>query len=222
LEELLYLEAEAEFRHLIEVAVKLKQPYWIAEGYHWLGWSLERQQRAEEAVAAYEEAASFGVEHASTRHAMVDLARLNARLGRFDQSASLLDEAIRFEPHRRYFLIVAGDVYEMQGDCDKAIEYYRLASGIAPFDGQAWEKISKCYLRKGDPHQAIEAAQHGLDLNEKNAALHCLLASAYLQLESEDMACAHLREAMQLEPTNPECRAVLLNTRCEDYSGQTD
>ncbi len=75
-----YAEAEGEFWNLAGAAVRLKDSYWITQGYQWLSWRVERHGRQADAWphTTYRRATIFGAESGPGQGAMIGLERLQA------------------------------------------------------------------------------------------------------------------------------------------------
>ena len=210
----MFTEAEKEFRDLIGAAGKLNDAYWMAQGYQWLGQSLERQWKVNDAIVAYEDAIGFGRQHWPACGAMVDLARLYAQSGEFGQTRELANRAVCCDPQNRYFLLVAGDLHQAYGDYPKAIAYYHLATYVPPFDGLPWQGVANCNLQQGKYEDALAAAKKGLEENDQLPVLYRALGKAYLKIGDKMMACEALQKAVALSPAETDSRHALADANC--------
>lgn len=209
-----FTQAELEFRSLIDIALKLKDKYWIAQGNQFLGWSLENQRNWDEAINAYQAAINVGLGQIPEARAMMDLACLYDQMEKFSQSSDLINQAIELHPHNRYLLLAAGDIYKSRSECVIAIEYFQLATHENPLDGLPWEKIAECYIELGKFHEVVQATNNGLEQQMQYAALYHLRAKAYMNLGDRIQACKDLQKALSISPEEMGLRQDLIDANC--------
>lgn len=109
--------AEAQARRTIEFFPDSLQPHFV------LGWATWRQERAEEAIAAFEKALSLSREALSLSF----LGHVYARLGRRDETMCLLRELEQLFAQGRASPIAFVVIYAGLGDTDAAFEWLDTA-----------------------------------------------------------------------------------------------
>ncbi len=99
--------------------------------------------------------------------------------------------------------LIIGDVRMMKGDLAGAGEAYHRALEIMPHMPQVWNALARVYLQQGQNDAAVEALNRSLELEPQGAwawDAHRLLAIAYYQMGSPEMARAEAQTALQMAP----------------------
>ncbi|MDI6916921.1 MAG: tetratricopeptide repeat protein [Thermoplasmatales archaeon] len=99
------------------------------------------------------------------------------RNGHVDDFLGLLN---KLDAHKNELLLLKGDIFDIKGEWDKALECYNQALKVA--EGEKSEKlIAKCYLKIGNIQEkrsewdvALENFNRGLDISKKVGTLNSL------------------------------------------------
>jgi len=131
-----------------------------------------RAARFEEAVEASRAGLRFHPTYVSAR---VTLGRSLMELGLYDQAERELHVVARSTPDNLAARRGLGDLYWRQADLVQALEQLRLASGLAPGDGELAEMVRELQLEVAalEPpveEQALEAAPAAAHSDEVGAA----------------------------------------------------
>jgi serine/threonine protein kinase/tetratricopeptide (TPR) repeat protein len=102
-----------------------------------------------------------------------------------------------------------GMISEISGDLDSALQYFRRASGLKPYEDDPWMHMDRIYRRKGLHESAEEAAQKVIEVTSKKleASLDDLivmsrLAQAYARFGAREEAYATLKAVLELDQTD--------------------
>ena len=155
-----------------------------------------RAARFEEAVEASRAGLRFHPTYVSAR---VTLGRSLMELGLYDQAERELHVVARSTPDNLAARRALGDLYWRQGDPGRALEQLRLASGLAPGDGELAEMVRELELEVAALQPAVEdpvGADVGADVAPVTAQ-----AAAIEALERFYRAIVRRRAAGQATPT---------------------
>lgn len=95
-----------------------------------------------------------------------------AQIGELALALRILSEAAELAPQSPVVLNNMGNVYFLQKDYEKAIEYYTLASEIDESDAGILINLCKSYLAKGDKEKAGNCYRKVETLNQEMAQLY--------------------------------------------------
>ena len=93
-----------------------------------------------------------------------------------------------------------GNVYDLLGEIDQAITYYRKAIDNNPHPEGIYYNLGMAYRKKGDLDGAIEHYMKALDLNPDYAEARNNLGYAYLKKGELDRAIRELTKAVSIDP----------------------
>lgn len=101
-------------------------------------------------------------------------------------------------PEFNYFALAHS--HQMQGNYDKAINYYQIWLEKYPEDASALGNIGVIYLLRGDMYNAISNLQKSVSFNPNSLTLLNSLGAAHLQVGDLTAAESVLEKAIKLEP----------------------
>jgi len=109
---------------------------------------------------------------------------------RFKDAGQEFERARRLDPKNAYTLYFLGRVFDAQGETNAAIRSYEseFALGAPVYD--TYQRLAVAYLRRGEPKQALQMVQRGLQATPWESSLHYQLARIYQQT-------GHPREAKE-------------------------
>jgi tetratricopeptide (TPR) repeat protein len=160
-----------------------------------LGHALEFAHRYDEALAAYDEAAS--VAPASPDGPREGGLR-SARWGEAEEARPRLEEAVRRGARDAETWHVLGLVRLHLGDYDGAEQAYRAGVAAAPGDAESWLGLATLAIAKGDAGQALAAYDEVLMRRPRFGAAQLGRAWALARLGRKDEAARALDRAEDL------------------------
>jgi len=110
-------------------------------------------------------AAASGEEHANTAVvALLDDAEIREQAGAYEQSAAVLERALRLEPRNAMLWHRLARVRLKQGQWQNAVDLAAKSNSLAGGDGELqnwnWAVIAEAKLRLGDDEGAAAASAH--------------------------------------------------------------
>jgi tetratricopeptide (TPR) repeat protein len=165
-------------------AIELKPDY--AEAYYNLGTALERLERRDEAVAAYDRALALapGERRVLQRRAAATHDRASARL----------EEGVRHENAGRF---------------EDARLAYEAAARVDGARADVHRSLGRIYQRLGRADEAIAAYQRALQADSSSFESHNDLGVLLAQSGRIAEAVHHFRQAVTLRPSDPDARRNL-------------
>lgn len=101
-----------------------------------------------------------------------------------------------------------GFSFSIDGQDQKALEYFKLATQKFPNNTTAWYGLGYCYAGKNSETDAIEAYKQAIRTNPANALSHFHLGNYYYKIELYDEAIEAFRQVIAI---NPEFEAAHFN-----------
>jgi len=95
-----------------------------------------------------------------------------------------------------------GDVYARQGNFQKAIEEFTLATQINPNYADAWHNLANTYQQVGQIDLALENYQKALSINPQLWQSYQNMAAIYFNAGQFDAALENIKKAAELNPTD--------------------
>lgn len=93
-----------------------------------------------------------------------------------------------------------GFEFSIQGENQKALDYYRRAVQKDPADPSAWSGLGYCYAGLDQPDAAVGAYRNAIRSNPDNARVHYTLANYYREIGRDDLAVEAYRTVVRLKP----------------------
>jgi tetratricopeptide (TPR) repeat protein len=160
-----------------------------------LGHALELTHRYDEALEAYDEAAS--VAPASPDGPREGGMRC-ARWGEIEEARPRLEEALRRGAHDAETWHTLGLVRLHLADFEGAVEAYRAGASADPNGAENWLGLATVGIVRGDPHLALEAYDQVLARSPRFASAELGRAWALANLGRKDEAAKALRRAEEM------------------------
>jgi protein O-mannosyl-transferase len=124
--------------------------------------------------------------------------------GKLDAARSELELAIKYRPNFGLAYNNLGNVWAKQGSWDNAIDEYQAAAKIDPNDPMAHRNLAFIYTHVlHDWVDALSESQTLARLEPHSAASQILLGNAFAYMENYEDACKAYKEALRLDPTDP-------------------
>jgi tetratricopeptide (TPR) repeat protein len=94
-----------------------------------------------------------------------------------------------------------GYSFSINGEDQKALQFFRQAIEKDPQNTMAWNGLGYCHVGLNNPRAAIEAYQQAIKTDPTDAALHFNLANYYLKLGRQQEAIDSYQQVIALNPT---------------------
>lgn len=126
-----------------------------ARKFTMLGDLLEEEHRPDAALLEYEKARQFA--GLGSPQILNKLARAYLQNHRYEQAQKVLKEALRYYPNYVTLYITQGELYRKIGMAERAIESFKMASHINPFNPIVYQRLARLYTDAGDKEAAKKA-----------------------------------------------------------------
>lgn len=160
-----------------------------------LGHALEFAHRYDEALAAYDEAASVAP---ASPDGPREGGLQSARWGEAEEARPRLEEALRRGAHDAETWHALGLVRLHLGDYDGAEQAYRAGAAAAPGDAESWLGLATLAIARGDAGQALAAYDEVLARRPRFGPAQLGRAWALARLGRKDEAARALDRAEDL------------------------
>lgn len=129
-------------------------------------------------------------------------AHLNLKLGRHQEAAASLREAVRLNPRQAQGWFLLGAVLGDSSQFDDAIACSVRSLQLEPSNAGAHQNIAQCHKHEGRLSDAQKHFRESLRLNPENADAHRGLEAVLHDMDRHSEAIACYREALRLDPDN--------------------
>ncbi|MCB7129505.1 MAG: tetratricopeptide repeat protein [Candidatus Brocadiales bacterium] len=144
-----------------------------ARKFTMLGDLLQEQSRPDAALYEYEKARRYA--GLGSPQILNKLARTYIQNHRDDDAQRVLSEALSYYPHYVAIYITQGELFAKRGETARAIENFRSATYINPFNPAVHQRLAQLYNKSGDKDAARKSLQK----------LAILLKDPHYQTEAE-------------------------------------
>ncbi len=191
------------------------------------------EEQEEDYRAALEITAKLLAEDLSDESTWAELERLarvaNAEGRLAEIYAGELDKITSDEPHTARLAQRAGELFERDGDVDRALTLFRRAYRFSPEEEQkSFTAIDRLLSRAGRPAERValyrEALDYRTDLPERVGTLHAIAAIEEGELSDEEAAIATYRSIVDADETDAKALDALarLLAKKEDWRELAD
>jgi len=95
-----------------------------------------------------------------------------------------------------------GYSFSINGEDQKAIQFFRQAIEKDPKNTMAWNGLGYCHVGLNNPQAAIKAYQQAIKTDPTDAALHFNLADYYIKLGRQQEAIDSFQQVISLNPSS--------------------
>lgn len=208
----LFDEAAKQFNE----AISTKEDY--AEGYRDMGHIYVLQRKPEAAIGYFSKALSYSTDESVTAGLYQAIAPIYADLGRYDEAANSIEEAIRRDRKNPSVYESLASIYVKQNRLEETIAQLKKASALrAELKVEGGANPSPYYYLgasyairfalKGDEtdfNEAIKALNEAIKIRPKFAIAYQALGVVYEKHRDADEALANYKKASGIDPKNPE------------------
>ena len=121
-------------------------------------------------------------------------------VGMEDDAIAPLEMAIEKGDSQKNTFLFLGDIYNRQGNMDKAMEVFGQAAELYPEDTDIQSQLLNLYVQTGRADEAMTEYQAAIDLDPNNEMLLYNYGSLLLEAEQFDEAIHYLGRAAEVSP----------------------
>jgi tetratricopeptide (TPR) repeat protein len=163
--------------------------------------------KLQEAATEFQKGAALDPQNAI---AYYDLGLARTQLGQLDEAQKDIEKVLAIQPDPDAYLAL-GDLYELQGQFDEAVEVDQKSIALRPGDYQVWGNLGSAYLWAGRHEDSIRAYRKAIELGEAqrvnspdDTRLLVQLGDYYASSGQPERSEVLLRKALALAPDVPE------------------
>lgn len=154
----------------------------------------------EEAIVAYQRAASTMIDRAGLGEVYFELGLSHAGQGDYRDAIRTWRRSLDFSPFRREALYNIGLAYEELGNNERAVDYYADARRADPTYLSALEGLFRLHIQEGAYLEAVNVLKDWIKITPHDAGLHRIIGHCYRKEGMNDEALVHLKKAVELDP----------------------
>ena len=169
---------------------------WYDGNPHWLGEAIEMNQRALTLDPTSLEA-QFGIAMVYFHHR------------RFAEAKRTIEDILKKNSQFHPGYLRLGMIAELSDDLDSALEYYRRATELKPYDEDSWRSLAGIHRKLANLEAAeqaelkvIEVTSRKLEASLDDIIVMSKLAEAYARFGGKEEAHATLRRVFELGPND--------------------
>jgi len=146
-----------------------------------IGRTYERLGRVKDAIKSYEEFLRFDSTHIASK---VQLGSLYRSMGNYTRALGHFKDLVGMDSLNYYYFKQAGRCYQLLDSIDIALEYYRRANELNPYDLLMATYMTNLYLNKKDLDSSLSIATSSLAIDSNYTELRKL--RGYIHYLRED------------------------------------
>ena len=121
-------------------------------------------------------------------------------MDKFQNAGAYYQAAIEKEPYNYNILINAANYYgNVANKTNKAINFYKLASLINPYEPEIKYNMALLYFNDGKDNEAVQALKDCIKLNSSSLKYHRTLGTIYLNVGKHQEGIKEIREAFKYD-----------------------
>ena len=137
-----------------------------------------REERYEEAIAAYQQAIKLDPKKANYYY---ELGKIYRKQERYEEAIAAYQQAIQLDPKNARYHYELGEVYRKQERYEEAIAAYQQATNLDPKDTFSHYELGNIYRKQERYEEAIAAYQKAAQLRPEWGLPHNSLGDVYLK-----------------------------------------
>ncbi|MEM1097687.1 MAG: tetratricopeptide repeat protein [Planctomycetota bacterium] len=174
-------DAELTDEQRAKFAVKDPEPY------YYQGVVLQRWQKHDDALERYEAAHRLEPDNPAR---LLAVAETMVTLGQYDDAIAALEDRLDYFDSNAAIRVTLGHIYGLQGQPERAVEYYRHATVLSPDDPIVREELARMLIEAGDPEAAADALAELLEQQDQQNRTDLMRRLASAQLDAGRVADA--------------------------------
>jgi protein O-mannosyl-transferase len=132
----------------------------------------------------------------------ISIGKIFAEQGEYDKAELAFLKAQQLEPVSADSYFCLGSLYYTRGGGYLAVTYLERAVLLEPESEQSYTMLGKAYLQTSSFANLEGLATAGIKKFPRNAEFYALMATCYYHKKQYQEASAHMRVALQLDPSN--------------------
>lgn len=193
-------EAEAQIRQALEIDPESE------EALIFLSRLLANTSRVDEGIEIGASLVERSPDDAELRH---HLGLLFVQAGRFFDAAEAFRAAVSLSPHHYHAIQNLAAALGDSGQEQEAIKVYEKLIRLGGNSAAMWVNYSRLLHTSGRFLDAVDAADHALQLDKVNQTAHLVKALALVGVGRGDEAEIHLKRAIKFKPDDGLAKAAL-------------
>ncbi len=193
-----------------------EQPYSSTAWYN-LGNAYSKIENYNKAVWAYEYAIlineEFGPAHFNLGNAFLSLEKYHKAIEHFEL-------CMKHDGDDAMALCYIGEAYEQLNELALAKHYYKLSIDLEPMLSEAWLGLGIVEDLLGSTKEGILLILKALEYDNKNSAIHHVLAGAYQKMDQRNEADFHYLKCLELAFDDHEALSDYIDFLCESSLSQ--
>jgi Tfp pilus assembly protein PilF len=178
----------------------------MAATYYQRGLELSKQQKWQEAAAAFREAIRLNSAVADYHY---HLALTQGMLKQWTEAEKAVRRALSLKPNQGLYLTALGEIYFKQSRLTEALQAFQQAVKVDPGDAGNQYNLGLALTRKGQYAAGLGPLKTAVQLKPDYADAHLALAYNYASQGDHVSSERHLRTAIRLKPRDGLIRANL-------------
>lgn len=153
--------------------------------------------------------------------ALSSLAMAAFRMGKVDEAMLILDKAASLNPKSAILAMIyheRGLIYEAEGNDERAVESYKAALGLSPYNYNIYMSIGFILKRQGRFLEAIDLFMKVLDIQPGRADIHFEMGLIYERLNDYTKAIEEYTIAKEAMPVETGINLGIIYGKEGDYS----
>jgi len=165
--------------------------------YNGLGFALNKQGRAEEAIEQYLQALRINPDYDQAHN---NLGNSLVLQGRHKEATIHYYDVLRIEPDNVDAHLNLGNALALMRDFNSAISHYARAIQIDPDNEKVYFNLGNALMDQGKDKEAISHYLSALRIRPDFAEAHCKLGNILMKQGDQNRAIGHFLEALRLKP----------------------
>jgi tetratricopeptide (TPR) repeat protein len=175
----------------------LKTYPYDAQGLYFLGVSLRRQGKNEEAINYLEKAARAAPDLVDP---VVELTGIYVSENKTEQALELVGKRLEASPRNARLNLLLGTLHASRKDWKEAEEAFLNGVETDPMLSPCYLELAKLYLASGRSDQALARVEEGIARDPLNSGLQMLCATLYQQRHDTAQARRAYEKVIELDP----------------------
>jgi tetratricopeptide (TPR) repeat protein len=170
-----------------------KRTQFLGEAWFYVGDSLQKSKKFDEAIEAYENSISANPKFYDSYNNLSELYRTK---GRYDKAIAVMDKAVVQFPNDSTIYVNLSWYYSLSDQHPKAIAAAQKAIQLDQSNSMGHTNLCRAYNDMELYSQAVTACNKALELNPGDGESNFYLGRAHLKLNRKDIAAGYFKKAV--------------------------